>query len=67
MLQIVKQCITDLPKSKFEDYYQQYVAQVQDEIIDRDIQRANKLYNRIDDMPKLIEGLNVLTEELNHL
>ena len=67
MLQIVKDYIEDLPQDKFEDFYQQYVSHIQDEIINKDIQRASKLYTQIDDMAPLVSCLNILTEELNRL
>lgn len=67
MLQIVKEYIEDLPEEDFKDFYQKYVVNLQDEIINRDVQRASKLYNRIEDMAPLVSCLNILTEELNRL
>lgn len=64
MLDDIKQCIRTLPNVDFSEYYQQYVKQVQDSILDNDLLQASHCYKMIEDTPKLLSGLNILTEEL---
>lgn len=67
MLETVKQCISDLPDSKFDDFYQDYIVASEKMIIDSDLNVAARDYREIEDACKIIQGINKLTEELKFL
>ena len=65
MLDTVKKELNALPSSPFSDFYQDYVAHVEESIVQHDIKKAYSVVKSIDDIPDIIRGLNKLTEELN--
>lgn len=65
MLESIKNTIDTLPDISFGEYYQQYVIQTQDVILDNMLNIADKQYTDIEDVTELIKGLNKLTKELS--
>lgn len=65
MLDSVKKELNALPSSSFSDFYQDYVAHIEELIIQHDVKKACSVVKSIDNIPDIIRGLNKLTEELN--
>lgn len=65
MLDTVKKELNVLPSSSFSDFYQDYVAYIEESIIQHDVKKAYSVVKSIDNIPDVIRGLNKLTEELN--
>lgn len=64
MLSKLKSDISDIPNIDFGDFYQLYVARMEDTIIQNDIKKASAVFKSMDDISTIIRGLNKLTEEL---
>lgn len=64
MLEVVKQTIENLPDKPFSVFYQQYIGDLEDKIIDHDVERASSTFRSIEDVTDIIRGINKLTEEL---
>lgn len=67
MLETIKQAVEELPNETFGEYYQKYVMQSQDSIIQHDVSFAGHQYHSLEDIPQLMQGLNTLSEELKRL
>lgn len=64
MLDNIKQSIIDLPDKPFKDFYQEYISDLEDDIIAYDIEKANSRFRSIEDITDIVKGINQLTEEL---
>lgn len=64
MLKAVKESIDSLPDESFGVFYQSYIADLEDEIIERDMKQANSTFHSIEDITDIIKCINALTEEL---
>lgn len=64
MLSKLKSDISDIPNTDFGNFYQSYVARMEDLIIQNDIKKASTVFKSMDDISTIIRGLNKLTEEL---
>lgn len=64
MLETVKEAIADLPDETFSEFYQKYIADLEDAIIAYDISKASSTLQSIEDVPDIIKIINKLTEEL---
>lgn len=64
MLKVIKQTIDELPSESFGEFYQDYVANLEDDILDHDMKIADSAFKSIDDIPEIIKGLNKMTQEL---
>lgn len=67
MLNAIRSAIQSLPEQSFEEFYQQYIQTVQDNIISCNVKSISHDYKAIEDIPDLIKGLNKLTEGLKQL
>ena len=67
MLKTIKQAIDDLPEQTFSEFYQSYVSDVQDQIIQHDIGLASTCYKSLEDTRDLIKGINEIAEELKKI
>lgn len=67
MLKTIKEYIANMPEQDFGSYYQQYIVEIQNDIISRDLHRAAKAFNSVEDSVTVIKGINQLTEELKRL
>lgn len=64
MLSSIKQTIDNLPDKDFAEFYQDYVIETQDRIIEHDLSLAGRAFQNLEDVTYLLQGLNALTEEL---
>ena len=64
MLETIKESIANLPSESFGEFYQKYIFDLEDEIIDHDISKANSAFKSIEDINEIVKGINRLTEEL---
>lgn len=65
MLNSISDAISNLPNKSFEVYYQDYIKQVQDNIISKNLNQASANFKDIEDVPVAINGLNKLVDSLN--
>lgn len=65
MLEVIKETINNCTNDEFDVYYQKYIMQQQDSIIDKEIRSIYSScgYNSIND---LCESIGVLVEELSN-
>lgn len=64
MLDVVKQTIESLPDKSFGEFYQNYISDLEDSIIEHDMKKASSTFHSIEDVTDIIKGINKLTEEL---
>ena len=67
MLETIKKCIEDLPDKSFPDYYQEYVMEAEQRVMQHRINIDSHRFVSIDNMSDIIAGLNQMTEELKTL
>lgn len=66
MLSSIKDSLASLPEEDFGQFYQHFVMESQDKIIDSDLRVAYSHYSS-NSLLGIISGLNELTEELKIL
>lgn len=64
MLEVVKQTLVDLPENTFGEFYQEYIANLEDKILEYDLLRASSTFHSIDDITDIIRIINKMTEDL---
>lgn len=64
MLATVNKCISNLPPEPFSIFYQNYIIDLENRILDQDVTQASLEYKSIEDITLVIKGLNKMTEEL---
>ena len=67
MLSSVKQSILDLPQEDFGEFYRRYVIDSQDTIINHDLSLADRVFKSISNVTEIIQGLNIISEELKRI
>lgn len=67
MLQTIKTCIDNLSAEPFAVFYQRYVMQVQDMMIESRVRSDSYRFTSLEDTGAVIRGLNLMTEELKKL
>ena len=68
MLNSIKEEITSVVDAQpFEEYFQDYVKSVQDNIILHDITSASHNFKDIEDIPAALKGLNQLSLSLTDM
>lgn len=67
MLRSIRECITNLPQKNFDEFYQDYITQIQDSIIEHEVVQTYSKLDQMEDELTIIEGLNELTEELKRI
>lgn len=67
MLQTVRNYINSIPDEPFEKFYQRYVIESHNKILEARASRVEKQLTRIEDASIIIKGINELTEELKKL
>ena len=64
MLASIRDCIDNLPAEDFEHFYQDYVMEVQDTIMNHRIGVDSLKFTSLDQIGSVLIGLNQMTEEL---
>lgn len=64
MLSTIKDQLEHISDTPFREFYQDYVASIENDIITLDINRASSSFKSIEDIPGMIKSLNKLVEGL---
>lgn len=64
MLQTIKDYISNLPDKDFGSYYQEFICETQDRIIESDANGIQARFVSLDNVNDILSGINKLTEEL---
>ena len=64
MLQTIKNYIINLPCKSFGEFYQDYIVQCEDLVVDSDVAAAESEITSMCKIPELIANINMLSNSL---
>ena len=67
MFEVIKNYIDNIPDIPFDEFYQTYIMGVQDRIIDSKVRSAELSLHTIESTCDIINGINMLAEELENI